>query len=94
MQGSNKIGNTAKSSVVSHNFKVWDQETNKEIDNLYICDSSIFPTSIGANPMQSIYTFAKLFIDRHIQESQSYLNNLEIAFFVHYSSTLSNANLD
>jgi hypothetical protein len=24
---------------------------------------SIFPTSIGANPMQSIYTFAKIFAD-------------------------------
>lgn len=66
MQGSNKIGNNPTTSVVSHNFKVWDQESGREIDNLYICDSSIFPTSIGANPMQSIYTFAKLFIDRHI----------------------------
>jgi choline dehydrogenase-like flavoprotein len=66
MQGSNKMGNNADTSVVSHNFKVWNQSTKEEIDNLYVCDSSIFPTSIGANPMQSIYTFAKLFIDRHI----------------------------
>lgn len=67
MQGSNKIGDNPQKSVVSHNFKVWDQGMQQEIENLYICDSSIFPTSIGANPMQSIYTFAKLFIDRHIQ---------------------------
>lgn len=67
MQGSNKMGNNPHTAVVSHNFKVWDQGTNQEIDNLYVCDSSIFPTSIGANPMQSIYTFAKLFIDRHIK---------------------------
>jgi len=26
-------------------------------------DSSIFPTSVGANPMQSIYTFAQIFSD-------------------------------
>jgi choline dehydrogenase-like flavoprotein len=29
-------------------------------------DSSIFPTSVGANPMQSIYTFARIFSDRLI----------------------------
>ncbi len=67
MQGSNKIGNNPQTAVVSHNFKVWDQATQHEIDNLFVCDSSIFPTSVGANPMQSIYTFAKLFIDQHIQ---------------------------
>lgn len=66
MQSSNKMGNNPQTSVVSHNFKVWDQNTQQEIDNLYVCDSSIFPTSVGANPMQSIYTFAKLFIDKHI----------------------------
>jgi choline dehydrogenase-like flavoprotein len=27
-------------------------------------DSSLFPTSVGANPMQSLYTFAKIFTDR------------------------------
>lgn len=33
----------------------------KGVANLYVCDSSIFPTSVGANPMQTIYTIAKLF---------------------------------
>lgn len=70
MQGSNKMGNDPQTSVVSRNFKVWDQTTHKEIDNLFVCDSSIFPTSVGANPMQSIYTFAKLFIDRHIKTTK------------------------
>jgi choline dehydrogenase-like flavoprotein len=28
--------------------------------NLYVIDSSVFPTSVGANPMQSIYTMAKV----------------------------------
>jgi choline dehydrogenase-like flavoprotein len=40
--------------------------TQQEIPNLYVMDSSIFPTSVGANPMQSIYTFAKIFSDRLI----------------------------
>ena len=62
MQGSNKMGNNPKTSVISHNFRVWDD--GKEIDNLYVVDSSIFPTSIGANPMQSIYTFALIFVDK------------------------------
>jgi hypothetical protein len=30
-------------------------------------DSSMFPTSVGANPMQAIYTFAKIFSERLIQ---------------------------
>jgi choline dehydrogenase-like flavoprotein len=48
---------------VSPRFHVWDRVANREIDNLFVCDSSVFPTSVGANPMQSIYTFAKLFVD-------------------------------
>lgn len=63
MQGSNKAGPNASSSVVSPRFHVWDRIANREIDNLYVCDSSVFPTSVGANPMQSIYLFAKLFVD-------------------------------
>ena len=34
---------------------------------MYVIDSSIFPTSVGANPMQSVYTFAYLFCDRLLQ---------------------------
>ncbi len=64
MQATNKMGSDYRSSVVSLDFKVWNQKTAQEFSNLYVVDSSIFPTSIGANPMQSIYTFAKIFVDR------------------------------
>ena len=64
MQGSNKIGSNPDISVISHNFRVWDNDTGNEIPNLYVIDSSIFPTSVGANPMQAIYTFAKIFVDQ------------------------------
>lgn len=64
MQGSNKMGCDPYASVVSPNFKVWDVDAQKEIGNLYVCDSSVFPTSVGANPMQSTYTLAKRFVDR------------------------------
>ena len=58
LQATNKLGANARDSVVSKDFKVWGTE------GLYVVDGSIFPTSIGANPMQSIYTFAKLFADK------------------------------
>jgi choline dehydrogenase-like flavoprotein len=58
MQASNKMGASPANSVVSREFKVWGTES------LYVMDGSVFPTSIGANPMQSIYTFAKIFADR------------------------------
>jgi choline dehydrogenase-like flavoprotein len=45
---------------------VWNVKTRDEVPNLYVMDSSIFPTSVGANPMQSLYTFAKIFSDRLI----------------------------
>jgi choline dehydrogenase-like flavoprotein len=58
MQATNKMGSGESHSVVSRYFRVWGTR------NLYVVDGSIFPTSIGANPMQSIYTFAKIFADR------------------------------
>lgn len=53
LQATNKMG-----SVVSRDFRVLGTE------GLYVVDGSVFPTSVGANPMQSIYTFAKIFADR------------------------------
>jgi len=58
MQATNKMGSSPKNSVVSREFRVWGTE------RLYVVDGSVFPTSVGANPMQSIYTFAKIFADR------------------------------
>jgi choline dehydrogenase-like flavoprotein len=45
---------------------VWNVITGEEVSNFYVMDSSIFPTSVGANPMQTIYTFAKIFAARFI----------------------------
>jgi choline dehydrogenase-like flavoprotein len=58
LQATNKMGASAQNSVVGRDFHVWGTE------RLYVVDGSVFPTSIGANPMQSIYTFAKIFADR------------------------------
>jgi len=58
MQATDKMGYAPETSVVGRDFHVWGTA------NLYVVDGSVFPTSIGANPMQSIYTFAKIFADR------------------------------
>lgn len=58
MQGTDKMGATVENSVVGRDFHVWGTT------GLYVVDGSIFPTSVGANPMQSIYTIAKIFADK------------------------------
>jgi choline dehydrogenase-like flavoprotein len=58
MQGTDKMGASPQNSVVGQDFHVWGTE------DLYVVDGSIFPTSVGANPMQSIYTIAKIFADQ------------------------------
>lgn len=60
MMGSNKMGLDPKTSVVNPDYEVFG------VKNLYVIDSSIFPTSVGANPMQTIYTVAKIFADKFI----------------------------
>lgn len=67
LQATNKIGPSPDAAVVSTNQRVWNANTHEEIPNLYVADSSIFPTSVGANPMQSIYTFSKIFSERLLQ---------------------------
>jgi choline dehydrogenase-like flavoprotein len=57
MQATDKMGSTAADSVVGYDFHVWGTRA------LYVVDGSVFPTSVGANPMQSIYTVAKVFAD-------------------------------
>jgi hypothetical protein len=66
LQASNKLGQSADTSVASPNQRIWNVVTKQEIPNLYLMDSSMYPTSVGANPMQSLYTFAKIFSERLI----------------------------
>lgn len=64
LQATNKMGPTNR-AVVSLNHRLWTAN-GEEIPNVYIMDSSIFPTSVGANPMQSLYSIAKIFSERLI----------------------------
>ena len=64
MQATDKMGADRRESVVAHDFHVCGTE------DLYVVDGSVFPTLVGANPMQSIYTFAKIFADRIANQHQ------------------------
>jgi choline dehydrogenase-like flavoprotein len=66
LQATNKMGPSPEVAVVSTRQRVWNVGTGEEIPNLYVMDSSMFPTSVGANPMQSLYTFARIFAERLI----------------------------
>ena len=64
MQATDKMGSAPQNSVVGQDFHVWGTQ------ELYVVDGSIFPTSVGANPMQSIYTIAKIFADHWTGEAE------------------------
>jgi len=64
LQATNKLGASPDTSVASTRQRIWNMVTKEEIPNLYLMDSSMYPTSVGANPMQSLYTFAKIFSER------------------------------
>jgi hypothetical protein len=64
LQATNKMGPKDK-GVVSLNHRLW-AANGEEVPNVYVMDSSIFPTSVGANPMQSLYSIAKIFSERLI----------------------------
>jgi choline dehydrogenase-like flavoprotein len=61
MMGGNKMGMDPASSVVAPDYSVWG------VGNLFIFDASIFPSSVGANPMQTIYTTAIIGAQRLLQ---------------------------
>jgi choline dehydrogenase-like flavoprotein len=66
LQATNKIGPSHETAVISTRQRLWNVR-GEEVPNVYVMDSSIFPTSVGANPMQSIYTFARIFSERLLQ---------------------------
>ena len=59
--GTTRIARNARDGVVDENLKVWG--TN----NLYVCSSSVFPTSSQANPTFLLGAFA-VRMARHLAE--------------------------
>lgn len=56
------MGASLKTSAIQPTGETWD------IENLYVADSSVFPTALGVNPMVTIQGIA-LGISRNIIES-------------------------
>ena len=52
-QGGNRISSRRDGGVVNPGFRAWDHE------NLYVCDASVFPTTIGVNPQLTVMALAR-----------------------------------
>lgn len=63
-QGGNRMGGTAAGTVVDSHSKV------RGFDNLFVCDASVFPTSIGVNPQLTVMALATRAAE-HISETWS-----------------------
>jgi choline dehydrogenase-like flavoprotein len=51
-QGGNVMSNDPATGVVDENFRVYGFE------NLFVCDASVFPTSLGVNPQITVMSLA------------------------------------
>lgn len=60
-QGGNRMGEDSTTCVVNSNGRVHG------FSNLYVCDSSIFPTSTGVNPQITVMALSAMIAD-HINE--------------------------
>ncbi|MGH9973720.1 MAG: GMC oxidoreductase, partial [Nitrososphaeraceae archaeon] len=60
-QGGNRMGEDESASVVDSHCE------SHEIDNLFICDASVFPTAVGVNPQYTVMAIATMTSD--------YINN-------------------
>ena len=61
-QSGNRIGKSPADSVIDSNCKVHG------FRNLFVCDASVFPTSVGVNPQISVMTVASIVASRISKE--------------------------
>ena len=59
-QGGNAMSDDPKQGVVSADFHVHN------VDNLFVCDASVFPTSVGVNPQITVMALAHYAANKHI----------------------------
>ncbi len=50
--GTCRMGSDPENSVVKHTGETWD------VDNLFLCDGSMVPTSLGVNPQMTVFALA------------------------------------
>ena len=60
--GTARMGTLPETSVVDENGESW------EVGELYCCDASVFPTSLGINPMVTIEAISWMLMGRFIKE--------------------------
>ena len=60
LMGGCRMGDDAETSVVDADGRSWD------IDNLFVCDGSLFPTAGGVNPSMTIVANSLRIADRII----------------------------
>ncbi|XP_078380752.1 cholesterol oxidase-like [Oculina patagonica] len=53
------MGESGRTAVVNHAGQVFDGDTNKLLDGLYVVDGSIIPRSVGVNPSLAIGCLAE-----------------------------------
>jgi len=63
--GSCPIGDSPKNSVIDPNFQVWGSE------NLYVCDSSTIPISIGVNPQGTTCALSLVFAQKFLKSHRT-----------------------
>lgn len=61
--GTARMGGSSRQSVVSPTGRMWAYE------NLYVADSSLFPTASGVNPQLTIYALADVVADGILHEA-------------------------
>ena len=71
-QSGNKIGTSEVNSVVDSDCKVHGFE------NLFVCDSSVFPTSVGVNPQITVMTVASIVASRIIKDWENKYANISL----------------
>jgi len=71
-QSGNKIGTNQSDSVVDSDCKVHG------FTNLFVCDASVFPTSVGVNPQISVMTVASIVASRIIKNWDNKYDNISL----------------
>jgi choline dehydrogenase-like flavoprotein len=66
-QGGNALSESAEKGVVDYQFRVHG------FDNLFVCDASVFPTSVGVNPQMTVMALARYAAEHHIAPITSHL---------------------
>ncbi|GAA3627247.1 GMC family oxidoreductase N-terminal domain-containing protein [Flavivirga jejuensis] len=64
MMSGAKLSKDPKKGCIDQDYKLYGTE------NVFVVDSSVFPSSVGANPMETIYTTSQIFVDSHLNKKK------------------------